>query len=38
MAAAWATPETPNGSDTARSAAATGSCATAYPTRKPASP
>ena len=38
MAAAWATAETPNGSETARSAAATGPWATAYPTRKPASP
>jgi histidinol-phosphate aminotransferase len=38
MAAAWATVDTPNGRDTARSAAAIGAGATAYPTRKPASP
>ena len=38
MAAAWAMVETPNGSDTARRAAAIGAGATAYPTRKPASP
>ena len=38
MAAAWATVETPKGSDTARSAPATSGSATAYPTRNPASP
>ena len=38
IAAAWATWLTPKGSDTARSAPASGAGATAYPTRKPARP
>ena len=38
IAAACATPLTPNGTAVLRSASATGSCATAKPTRSPASP
>ena len=38
IAAAWATWETPKGSETARSAPAIGAAAMAYPTRRPASP
>ena len=38
IAAACAIADTPNGSETARSAPASGAGPTAYPTRKPASP